>query len=346
LRRAKAKKLLGSALSDHKQDHSNEINQIHQSTGHLRHMKLTLGNFSAGIAMAIISAALMPSSFAQSQDTVLPQSMPLPVPATDVPAIAPPNAKMSLADFNLRLKALYPNTQFASVSQTPVAGLFEVQINKNIAYIDASGKHFLFGHLYDMTTQTDLTAIQLEKMNRVDFSQLNLNDAIKTVKGNGARKIAVFSDPDCGYCKQLEQTLAGATDVTIYTFLYPLAQIHPQAKAKAIAVWCAKDRGQAWANLMINNKQAPQVQCDHPLDRIAKVGQTMGIRGTPLLIASDGRQQPGALPLEALEKWLAQSSPSQQPPQASSGINGNNGGGVSVKTTAQRPAPASKGPMQ
>lgn len=294
-------------------------------------MKLTidkLGNFSANIAAAIISAALVPFAFAQSQDTALPQSMPLPVPSADVSAIATPNAKMSLADFNVRLKTLYPNTQFASVSQTPVPGLFEVVINKNIAYIDASGKHFLFGHLYDMTTQTDLTAIQLEKMSRVDFSQLPLADAIKTVRGNGSRKIAVFSDPDCPYCKQLEQSLAGLTNVTIYTFLYPLAQLHPQAKAKSIAVWCAKDRRAAWDNLMINNKQAPAAQCDHPLDRIAKVGQSMQIRGTPMIIAGDGRQQPGALPLEALEKWLAQ-GPSV----------GNNasavGGANTLKTSAQ-----------
>jgi thiol:disulfide interchange protein DsbC len=247
----------------------------------------------------------------------------------------------SLEDFNLKIKTLYPSTRFDSVARTPVPNLYEVVIGKSIAYIDASGKYFMFGHLYDMQTQTDMTALRMEAITRVDFASLPLGDAIKTVRGNGARKLAVFSDPDCPYCKVLEKNLLGMTDVTIYTFLYPLAGLHPQARAKAIGIWCAKDKRAAWDNVMVKGQPAPQGQCDHPLDRNAALGASMKIQGTPMLISADGRQMPGAVAADALNNWLNQTKVSAASSTSAS---------PTVKTTTVNvpslPVPASKAGVQ
>jgi thiol:disulfide interchange protein DsbC len=207
-----------------------------------------------------------------------------------------------------RLKQLYPNTQFSAVSESALPGLFEVVMGRNIAYTDAAGRYFLFGHLFDMPTQRDLTAERKDQLQRIDFGQLPLQDAIKTVGGNGSRVLAVFSDPDCPYCKRLEPELAKLTDVTVYTFLMPLTQLHPDARAKAVAVWCAKDRVHAWAQLMLHGQTAASPNCAHPVDRNIALGERLQINGTPTMVSADGRVLPGAASAEQIEAWLAKSN--------------------------------------
>ena len=139
----------------------------------------------------------------------------------------------------------------------------------------------------------------------VDFAQLPLNDAIKTVRGNGSRKLAIFSDPDCLYCKRLEVELLKLDDVTLYTFLYPLEKLHPDAPKIAKAIWCSADAQQAWREYMIEGKSpVDKTACTDPIDRNIQLGQKFGINGTPTLIFADGRVLPGAAPIEQIEKWL------------------------------------------
>ena len=136
------------------------------------------------------------------------------------------------------LKERYPATAFTRVQNTPVPGLYEVVFGNNIAYAADDGRHFLFGHLFDLQTQRDLTAANAppttppSAATPVAFAALPLADAIKTVRGDGRRVLAVFSDPDCPYCHELEVQLAALDDATVYTFLLPLAALHPQATAK------------------------------------------------------------------------------------------------------------------
>jgi len=204
----------------------------------------------------------------------------------------------------MTLKKMYPATTFKEVNRTTVPGIFEVVMGQNIAYVDQTGRYFFFGRLFDMQKQQDLTAAKLDDTNKIDIGQLPLADAIKTVKGNGSRVMYVFSDPDCPYCKQLEQNLVGLTDVTIYTFLFPIEGLHPQAKGKAVAVWCAKDREGAWSSLM-QKGVAPQAQnCNNPVDRNIALAQRFGINGTPTLIAADGRKLPGAASADRIAQWL------------------------------------------
>ena len=207
-----------------------------------------------------------------------------------------------------RLKQLYPNTQFSAVSESALPGLFEVVMGRNIAYTDAEGRYFLFGHLFDMPAQRDLTAERKDQLQRIDFGQLPLQDAIKTVRGNGSRILAVFSDPDCPYCKRLEPELAKLNDVTVYTFLMPLAQLHPDARSKAVAVWCANDRVHAWGELMLHGRTAASSNCAHPVDRNIALGERLQINGTPTMIAADGRVLPGAASADQIAAWLAKSN--------------------------------------
>jgi thiol:disulfide interchange protein DsbC len=155
-----------------------------------------------------------------------------------------------------RLQSLYPATRFGAVNTTPWPGVFEVVMGANLAYVDESGQYFLFGHLFDMKAQRDLTAERKDALARVDFAALPLADAVKDVRGNGARTLAIFSDPDCPYCLKLETEIKSLTDVTIYTFLMPIASLHPGARSKAIAVWCSRDRVAAWHALMLRDEKA------------------------------------------------------------------------------------------
>ena len=190
------------------------------------------------------------------------------------------------------------------MTDSPVSGIYEVVMGRNIAYTDEHGRYFLFGHLFDLPAQRDLTAEHKDELARIDFNQLPLDDAIKTVHGAGSRVLAVFSDPDCRSCKQLEPEIAKVNDVTIYTFLMPLTQLHPDARTKAISVWCGADRVKAWAALMLRNQTPAAANCDHPVDRNVALGERYQISGTPTLIAADGRVMPGAASAAHIEDWL------------------------------------------
>lgn len=228
---------------------------------------------------------------------------------TAQPPIAP-----ELSSLSQRLHALYPSTRFGEIRPTPWPGVFEVAMGANLAYVDASGQYFLFGHLYDMKAQRDLTAERKDTLARIDFNALPLADAIKDVRGRGSRALAIFSDPDCPHCRRLEAELKGLSDVTIHTFLMPIASLHPQARAKAIAVWCAKDRLGAWQALMTRDQVPPSADCAHPVDRNVALAERLGVTGTPTLVAADGRVLPGAASAEQINAWLSRSTTSAEGP--------------------------------
>lgn len=207
------------------------------------------------------------------------------------------------------LKDLYPATQIERVQTSEISGLYEVMMGKNSAYTDATGRYFVFGHLYDMKAQRDLTAERMEKQQRINFAQLPLDDAIKTVHDKGERVLVVFSDPDCPFCKRLEPELDKLNNVTLYTFPYPLESLHPESPGKAVAVWCAPDRARAWADLMKTGKAPANKNCDNPIQRNIQLAQRLGVNGTPTLFAADGRMLPGAASVERIEQWLAEIQP-------------------------------------
>jgi thiol:disulfide interchange protein DsbC len=226
-------------------------------------------------------------------------------------APAPARPEVDAADtraLDERLRALYPATRFGPAQPTAWPGVYEVAMGANLAYVDATGRYFLFGHLYDMPAQRDLTAARKDALARVDFASLPLADAITEVRGKGTRRLAIFSDPDCPYCRRLEAELRGLDDVTVHTFLMPLAALHPAARAKAVAVWCARDRAAAWKALMLRDTPPPSADCPHPVDRNVALGERLGIQGTPTLVAGDGRTLAGMASRDQIELWLSRSS--------------------------------------
>ena len=205
------------------------------------------------------------------------------------------------------LKQKYPGTAFSSVAPAPVKGLYEVVMGRKIAYTDKSGRYFVYGSVVDMQTSDDLTAARQQDLLQVDTSKLPLKDAITRVNGQGRRTIYVFSDPDCPYCRRLEGELDKLDDVTIHIFLYPIASLHSDAARKAQTIWCqgdAKKRLDLWHRAVANNEDVPTTQCDNPLKRNLALGESLGVEGTPTLVAADGRRLPGLLPANRIEEWL------------------------------------------
>lgn len=229
---------------------------------------------------------------------------------------APAPAQADPADTAMRkmLAQRYPNTKFGDIHRSAVPGLWEVWMGANVAYVTDEGRHFVFGHLYDMQTQTDLTAAKQEQVKlqiesakpKLAFSDLPLADAIKTVHGNGQRKLAVFSDPHCPYCRDLEKQLAQLDNVTIYTFLFPIESIHPEAAGVAKSIWCAKDRPGAWKAFMATGKAPQSSSCgDTPIERNVELAGKAGINGTPFLIFANGNKAAGLLDTASLERRLS-----------------------------------------
>lgn len=212
------------------------------------------------------------------------------------------------ASLKKTIEATYPKVKVDSIVKTPYAGLYEVFLDGQIVYTDDKFSFLIAeGRLVEPKTKRDITGERLDELTRVDFSALPLDQAIKVVKGNGSKKLVVFSDPDCPYCKRLEQKeLTSITDVTIYTFLFPLEQLHPDAGNKSRAIWCAPDRSKAWQDWVLNG-QLPKAQgtCDTPIEKIAELGKKMNVTSTPTLIFADGKRMLGAYPAKDIEKAMA-----------------------------------------
>lgn len=197
------------------------------------------------------------------------------------------------------------------VRPTPIAGVFEVRFGgTEIMYTDATGDHVLAGGaLIDTKTRTDLTEARINKLLAIDFDKLPLKDAVVFKQGSGARRMAVFVDPNCGFCKRFERDIAGMKDVTIYTFLVPI--LGADSVTKSRDVWCAKDAARAWRAWMLDNVVPPKTaaSCDGAaIERNLEFAKRNRINGTPVTVFLDGSRKVGALPVDAIEKQLAEAS--------------------------------------
>ena len=205
------------------------------------------------------------------------------------------------------IEAAYPKFKVDSVTKTQYPGLYEVFMGGQILYTDEKFNYLIAeGRLVDPKTKKDVTGERLEELTKVDFNSLPLDQAIKVVKGNGSRKLVVFSDVDCPYCKRLEQKeLSQISDVTVYTFLYPLQQLHPDAPAKSKLIWCAPNRPKAWQDWILNNQlPASAGNCEVPLERVGDLARKLGVTSTPTLIFADGKRMLGAQPYKEIEKSM------------------------------------------
>ena len=190
------------------------------------------------------------------------------------------------------------------VSKTPIPGLYEVRMGTEVIYSDEVGNHLIEGSLIDTRTKGNLTEARVAKLTAIDFASLPLKDAMVWKTGTGARRIAVFADPNCGYCKKFERDLQQVKDVTVYTFLIPI--LGGDSPEKSANIWCAKDRTATWRDWMIEGKAPPRSMgaCETPMARNLALSRKHKVNGTPAIVFEDGTRVPGAMGAEALEKQL------------------------------------------
>lgn len=193
------------------------------------------------------------------------------------------------------------------INKAPLNGLFELRVNETeIFYTDAEGNFLIQGNLIDTRSKRNLTEERVEKLSAIDFDALPLKDAFTVVRGNGKRKMAVFEDPNCGYCKRFERDLQKVSDVTIHMFLYPI--LSPDSTDKSKNIWCTKDRAKAWQDVMVRDQSVPKASCDtSAIDRNLAFGKKHKITGTPTIFFADGSRVPGAIGAPQVEKQLAES---------------------------------------
>ena len=191
------------------------------------------------------------------------------------------------------------------VTKTPYAGLYEVRTGSNIIYTDAKAEYVFVGQIFDAKTKQNFTKERLENLNKIKFSELPLDLAIKTVKGDGSRTIAVFSDPNCGYCKRFEQTLKEVDNITVYTFMFNI--LSEDSAAKGRNVWCSTDKNKAWQSWMVDGRAAASAatNCTDPGKQVFELGQKLRVTGTPTVFFSDGTRIPGAIDAKGLEQKLS-----------------------------------------
>lgn len=215
-------------------------------------------------------------------------------------------------DANIRknLTERLPNLpKIDEINKTPMAGVYELRVNGNeIFYTDAEGNFLIQGSLIDTRARRNLTEERVDKLNAVSFDALPLKDAFTIVRGNGKRKMAVFEDPNCGYCKRFERDMQKVNDVTVYMFLYPI--LSPDSAEKSKNIWCAKDKAKVWQDLMVRDQPVAPASCDTTaLNRNIEFGKKFRITGTPTLIFADGSRVPGAIGAQQVEKYLAEAKP-------------------------------------
>ena len=205
----------------------------------------------------------------------------------------------------------YPQANIESITKTPYLGLYEMLVDGEVFYTDSDFTYLIVGSIIETKTRTNLTDARLREIEEkklkamaFPFDQLPLELAIKRVKGDGSRKVAIFSDPDCPFCRKLEREIEKVTDVTMYIFLFPIEQLHPKAPEVSRAIWCAPDRLKAWDEYMLKGTAPKSAKCDNPVDKIVTFGQSKKINGTPTIFFADGKRVPGAIPLERFEEYL------------------------------------------
>lgn len=195
------------------------------------------------------------------------------------------------------------------ISKTPMPGLYEVRINhSDIFYTDEKGDFLIQGSLIDTKAKVDLTEQRVDKLTAVAFKDLPLKDSFTIVRGNGKRKMAVFEDPNCGYCKKFERDLLTVNNVTVHVFLYPI--LSQDSADKSRNIWCAKDKGKAFLDWMVRDITPPEASCDAAaVARNVEFGKKVRITGTPAMIFADGTRVPGAIGPDRIEKFLSEAKP-------------------------------------
>ncbi len=226
-------------------------------------------------------------------------------PSANAAAASAPALKAVEANIRKNLPARLGNfPAIDEVQAAPIAGLYEVRLGGDVVYTDASADYLFQGEIIDVKARRNLTKERQDKLSSVDFKSLPFKDAFTIVRGNGKRKMAVFEDPNCGYCKRFEADLKTINNVTVSIFLIPILGEDSVEKSKNI--WCSKNRAATWQAWMINHEVPAAAKCDtSAIDRNLAFAQKYRINGTPAVFFADGTRVPGAMPAQQIEAALA-----------------------------------------
>ncbi|RCS58604.1 DsbC family protein [Parvibium lacunae] len=218
-----------------------------------------------------------------------------------------PTPAVTLGPVEARLKKTFEerdNFKVESVIKTPYLGLYEVRVGNEIFYTDDKGEQFIIGEIIDAKRRVNLTQQRIAELQRIKFSDLPLELAVKNVRGNGKQVIAVFEDPNCGYCKRFQKTLSKLDNLTVYTFLIGI--LAPDSRDKAQSILCAKDRNKVHLAWMLDGTTPPATKCEGAFTKSMELARKLGVESTPTLYFADGRRVAGAIPQNELEKILAE----------------------------------------
>lgn len=229
--------------------------------------------------------------------------------AVIVGVIAFAAAKIAMAgetEIRASIEKLYPGTKVTSVTPTQAKGVFEVIVGQDIVYSDESGQYLIMGQMIDTARRTNLTEVRKEKLTAISFSELPLELAVKTVKGDGSRVFASFEDPNCGYCKRMHESLKTVDNFTMYTFLIPI--LSEDSKVKTNGILCSTDKSKALSDFMNSGLTPPPGACETPTQKVLALAQRLGVKGTPTLFFENGKRSAGYLPGPQFERMLATNS--------------------------------------
>jgi len=213
----------------------------------------------------------------------------------------------TLADVQTAFEQRFNGVEVGEVRKAPLPGLFEVQVGMEVVYVDEAVNYVFQGSLIDVESRTDLTEARKQKLAEVPFESLPVELAVKVVRGSGERKVAIFEDPNCPYCKKLHNTLKEMDNITIYSFLFPV--LSKDSVTKARDIWCADSPAQTWQDWMLEDSEPETARCDDdPAKEIIALGQKLQVRGTPAIFFEDGSRLSGAVPLAKIETQLKAAS--------------------------------------
>jgi len=264
---------------------------------------LSLRGAAAATVCALAALVLTAQVGAQGAKPLAPASAPAPA-AAQQPAAAQA-ATPEVAAIRKALEQKFPGAEIRHIAKTDYLGLYEAMLDDTLVYTDPKVAYVFIGALYDTATKQNLTEARTRRLNRVAVDKLPYDLAFKRVKGDGSRTLVIFSDADCPFCHRLEKELDKLDNVTIWTFLFPIDQLHPDAARKSKQIWCAPDKVKAWDAFFASGKLPDNKgDCGDPVAKTQALGNSLKINATPTLIFADGTLIPGALPLPQLEREL------------------------------------------
>jgi len=204
-----------------------------------------------------------------------------------------------------RIRAMAPTAESIAISETPIDGILQVQINGDIVYISADGNYMFQGRIIDMDTREDLTEASKSELRQKLIQGIDPSRQITFSPEDPDYELMVFTDIDCGYCRKLHAQMDeyNKHGIAIHYMSFPRAGVGSRSYEKAVSVWCAADPQLALTQAKLGSEPDPE-QCDNPVAEQYQMGIELGVTGTPALLTSSGQLIPGYVPPEQLRARL------------------------------------------